>query len=88
VLLPGDDTPQPIGEFTVGEPKLGADDLPRSLDLRLGPLDLALTALHHAPVLLPAPDGRVGRLSRSLVRVDAGDGRTGSGWLELNQPPS
>lgn len=81
-------TPEPVGEFTVGMPVLGADDLPRSLDLRIGPLDLALTALYHGPVLLPAPDGRVGRLSRSLVHFDAGDGRSGHGWLELNQPPA
>ena len=85
VLPPGGE-PQPIGGFTVGGPVPGDDDLPRSLDVRLGPLELHLTALHHGPVLLPAPDGRVSRLSRSLVRFDTDDGRSGVGWLELNQP--
>jgi hypothetical protein len=85
VMAPGHE-PEPVGGFTVGDPVVGDDGLPRSLDVRLGRLELALTPLYHGPVLLPAPDGRVSHLSRSLVRVDASDGRTGQGWLELNQP--
>jgi hypothetical protein len=80
--------PQPISAFTVGTPHLGADDLPTRLTMALGPLDLVVTPLHHGPVRLEAPDGRVTRLSRSLCRFDADDGRAGYGWLELNQPPS
>jgi hypothetical protein len=87
-VLPPGGVPHAAGEFVVGDPVLGADDLPRALDLRLGPLDLKLTPLHHGPVRLEAPDGRVGHLSRSLVRFDTSDGRAGHGWLELNQPPT
>jgi hypothetical protein len=86
LLAPGG-SPQPVSAFTVGEPVLGEEGLPTALDLQVGPLDLALTPLHHAPVALEAPDGRVGRLSRSLCRFDEAGGRTGTGWLELNQPP-
>jgi hypothetical protein len=86
VLAPGG-TPEAISGFTLGEADLGTDDLPDRLTMSLGPLDLAVTPLHHAPVLLEAPDGRVAHLSRSLARFDEDDGRSGYGWLELNQPP-
>ena len=68
---------------------LGDEGLPVGVSAQLGPLDLSLTPLHHAPVLMEAPDGREGRLSRSLCRFDdEATGRTGVGWLELNQPPA
>jgi hypothetical protein len=79
--------PESISGFTVGDPDFGADDLPTALTLSLGPLNLDVTPRHHAPVRLDAPDGRVAHLSRSLAHFDAGDGRAGYGWLELNQPP-
>jgi hypothetical protein len=80
--------PEPISAFTVGEPVLGPEGLPESVDMQLGPLQLAVAPLHHGPVRLDAPDGRVGRLSRSLCRFAEAGGRTGTGWLELNQPPT
>ena len=43
--------------------------------------------LHHAPVMLVAPDGRVGRFPRSLCRyTDTATGRVAHGWSEWNQP--
>jgi hypothetical protein len=87
LLAPGGE-PDPISAFTLGEPVLGAEGLPTALDMRLGSLELSLSPLHHAPVALEAPDGRVGRLSRSLCRFTEDGGRTGTGWLELNQPPA
>jgi hypothetical protein len=38
------------------------------------------------PVLLPAPDGRVGRFPRAVARFSTDDGRVGTGWVEWNQP--
>jgi hypothetical protein len=87
-VLPPGGTPEPIPGFVVGEPAQDDEGLPTALDMQVGPLSLSLTALHHGPVALEAPDGRVGRLSRSLCRFDEDGGRTGSGWLELNQPPT
>lgn len=88
-VLPPGGTPEPVSELTVRSTDLGHEGLPLAASMRLGPLDLAVTPLHHAPVLMEAPDGRLGRLSRSLCRFDDGaTGRTGVGWLELNQPPA
>ena len=38
------------------------------------------------PLLLVAPDGRTSRFPRAAARFMAGDGRTGIGWIEWNQP--
>ena len=87
VLAPGAAV-EPVSEFTVRSVSLGDEGLPVAASMQLGSLDLSLTPLHHAPVLMEAPDGRLGRLSRSLCRFDdEATGRTGVGWLELNQPP-
>jgi len=77
----------PIDRFEPSE-ELGADDLPVSARMRLGPLQLAVTPLGFAPVRLDAPDGRVSRFPRALCRFDADDGRSGYGWTEWNQPPA
>ena len=66
---------------------LGRDDLPVTAKLGLGRLDLELETLHHAPVQLVAPDGRIGRFPRSLCRFTEAGGATGYGWTEWNQPP-
>ena len=87
-VLPPGGGPEPVTTFTLGEQRLGDEGLPLGVDMRLGPLELAVTPLHHGPVALPAPDGRLGRLSRSLCRFTEAGGRTGTGWLELNQPPT
>ncbi len=65
---------------------LDDEGLARSARIRLDDLYLALEPVSWSPVLLTAPDGRVSRLARALVRYTAADGRTGCGWLELNQP--
>lgn len=67
--------------------QLGAHDLPASVAMELDGINLDVIPLHHAPVRLDAPDGRVGRLPRALCRFTASDGRTGFGWTEWNQPP-
>ena len=38
------------------------------------------------PLVLTAPDGRVSRFPRAQVEFVTTDGRTGSGWVEWNQP--
>jgi hypothetical protein len=30
----------------------------------------------------------VSRFPRAMARFDAADGRTGTGWIEFNQPPA
>ena len=50
--------------------------------------DLALdvTPVAFGPVLLRNDDGRTSRFPRAMVRCQAEDGRSGSGWIEWNQP--
>ena len=38
------------------------------------------------PVLLRNDDGRTSRFPRAMLRCRTADGRTGSGWIEWNQP--
>jgi hypothetical protein len=45
-----------------------------------------LTPVRHAPLRIPAPDGRGSRLARALCRLDASDGRSGWAWAERLQP--
>ena len=40
------------------------------------------------PVLLRNDDGRTSRFPRALLACRADDGRTGTGWIEWNQPDS
>ena len=50
-------------------------------------LGLEVTPVAFGPVLLRNDeDGRVSRFPRAMVRCRADDGRTGSGWIEWNQP--
>ncbi|HEX7166293.1 MAG TPA: hypothetical protein VF230_04860 [Acidimicrobiales bacterium] len=64
------------------------DRFPTRTSMRLHDLDVTCTPLALAPVVMEAPDGRVGRLPRALCRFDVADGRSGVGWTEWNQPPS
>jgi hypothetical protein len=50
------------------------------------PLVLEVTPVAFGPVLLRNDDGRTSRFPRAMVRCRADDGRTGSGWIEWNQP--
>jgi hypothetical protein len=51
-------------------------------------LELGMEPLAFAPALLVGPDGQVGRFPRALCRFteQSGEGRTGHGWTEWNQP--
>ncbi len=69
-------------------PALGPEGLPRPGRLVLPgtTTEVAVEALHHAPVLVVGPGARTSRLARSLCRYRVADGRTGAGWSEWNQP--
>lgn len=76
------------GDTVVLDVTEGRERLPTRTGVRCCDLDLEFTPLAYAPVLLEHPDGRVARFPRSLAEVSAGDGRTGGGWIEWNQPPT
>jgi len=66
---------------------LGAHGFPTSEELGFGGLSLRMEPEHFAPALLTHPrDARIARFPRALSRVQTADGRTGSGWVEWNQP--
>jgi hypothetical protein len=67
---------------------LGTEGLPDSARLELEPGGhvLAVEPLAYGPLLLEAPDGRLSRFPRALVRVVDAAGTTGLGWIEWNQP--
>jgi len=67
---------------------LGPEGFPTSARAVLEPvgLDLAIEPLAFGPLLLTSTDGRVSRFPRAEARFTAGDGRTGTGWIEWNQP--
>lgn len=51
------------------------------------PLALEVTPVAFGPVLLRNDeDGRTSRFPRAMVQCRTDDGRTGSGWIEWNQP--
>ena len=68
--------------------ELGREGLIDRARLTIGDLDLSVEPLAWAPVLLAHPDGREARFPRALARFTATDGRTGTGWIEWNQPPT
>lgn len=89
---PGDGAPQGVDRVARGQ-DLGPHGLPSAGRLHLGgdgatgaELALEIAPVAFAPVLLGAPDGRTSRFPRALCRYAAGDGRTGVGWTEWNQP--
>ena len=51
-----------------------------------GHLEVDIEPLAFAPLLLTADDGRVSRFPRAMARFTAKDGRSGTGWIEWNQP--
>lgn len=66
---------------------LGAEGLPTAARMQFDDLKVDVVPLHHAPVMLVAPDGRTGRFPRSLCRyTDRATGRVAHGWTEWNQP--
>lgn len=76
-----------VGVDLVGhhEP-LGPTGLPGPGRWQVGDLELAVEPVAFSPVGLAATDGRFSRFPRAWCRFVAGDGRTGHGWVEWNQP--
>jgi hypothetical protein len=81
----------PLSALTVTE-DLGPHGFPTSgrIDLAAAPahdLGLDVTPVAFGPVLLRNDeDGRTSRFPRAMVRCRTDDGRTGTGWIEWNQP--
>lgn len=63
-----------------------SDGLPRSATVDVEGASTELIPVAHAPVLVPAADGRNSRLARALCRFQTHDGRAGAGWAELLHP--
>lgn len=84
VQAPGG-TPEAVARVAGGQ-DLGREGLPDRGWVRLDDLELAIEPLHFSPVLLTGPEGQTSRLPRALCRYRVGDGRTGVGWTEWNQP--
>ena len=99
VQTPGaaDPSAHPITSLSVSE-ELGAHGFPTTgrIDLTAGlaegggavhELGLDITPVAFGPVLLrDDTGGRVSRFPRALITCRAGDGRSGAGWVEWNQP--
>jgi hypothetical protein len=86
-LQPPADGVQTVTALEVTE-ELGPEGIPLGGRAVVGPdrLDLRIEPLAFGPMLLMAPDGRVSRFPRGVARFVAGDGRSGLGWIEWNQP--
>lgn len=67
---------------------LGVEGMPTAGRARMEPagLDLTITPVSFAPLVLTATDGRVSRFPRAMARFTSSDGREGTGWIEWNQP--
>ncbi|HVS68260.1 MAG TPA: hypothetical protein VHE56_06885 [Mycobacteriales bacterium] len=68
--------------------EVGDHGLPARASVRHDDLVVAVEPIAFGPILLTAPDGRVGRFPRAAARFSAADGRAGLGWIEWNQPPT
>jgi hypothetical protein len=88
----------PLSALTVTEtlvqhgfPSKARIDLTAGLPTGAAPpigLGLDITPVAFGPVLLRNDDGRTSRFPRAQLECRADDGRTGSGWIEWNQPES
>jgi len=81
----GDLTPVDAGAVTED---MGDHGFPSHGSVRHGDLAVEVEPIAYGPILLTAPDGRVGRFPRASARFSATDGRQGFGWIEWNQPPT
>ena len=80
----------PVTSLTVTE-DLGDHGFPSRarIEIAAAPehdIGLDVTPVAFGPVLLRNDDGRTSRFPRAMVRCGADDGRSGSGWIEWNQP--
>jgi hypothetical protein len=86
VVDPGDTDWREITEIAL-DYALDPEQLPTSVDLAVGALELHITPELHAPVLLVSSDGtKTSRFPRAMCAVTTPDGRTGHCWLEFNFP--
>jgi len=77
-----------VSQFAA-EAALGREAIPTGADLVIDGLAVTVEPLAWSPVLLVAPDGRgESRFARAMARFSAADGRSGTGWIEFNQPPA
>ena len=77
----------PVAALDVTE-EFGVEQMPSSARIVMAPtgLDLAVEPLGYGPLVLTADDGRQSRFPRAAARFTAADGRSGTGWIEWNQP--
>jgi hypothetical protein len=74
-------------DHTASRPILGNHGLPVTDRVVVGDLELDVTPVAFAPVLLDDGGGRVSRFPRALCRFhDPATRRWGTGWTEWNQP--
>lgn len=77
---------EPTAACRVDRAPLGAHGFPTEVEVAIGDLQLAVTPIGWAPVLLTSEDGSTARFPRGPVLVRGTDGRQGVGWIEFNQP--
>ncbi|HEX7459485.1 MAG TPA: hypothetical protein VF279_02575 [Acidimicrobiales bacterium] len=77
----------PVSSLSVSE-ELGDEGMPRSARMLVEPggIELDIRPVAFGPLVLTADDGRVSRFPRAAATFAAADGRTGTGWIEWNQP--
>ena len=86
-VQPPDGSVHPVETLEVTE-LLGDEGLPvhgRAVVVP-GGIELEIRPIAFGPVLLTAEDGRTSRFPRAAARFTAADGRSGTGWIEWNQP--
>jgi hypothetical protein len=87
VQTPGGDLRAVDQTAATAEPGPGPAGLPASAAVTVGDLQMEVTPVAFAPVLLVGPDGRTSRFPRALCRFrEPATGRAGVGWTEWNQP--
>jgi hypothetical protein len=86
-VQPGADPVDQIEHLAMTE-RLETDGFPSSASVHVEPggLDMEIEPLAFGPLRLVATDGRVSRFPRAMARFTLRDGRTGTGWIEWNQP--
>jgi hypothetical protein len=77
----------PVEGLSVSE-ELGPEGMPTAARIALDPpgLELEVRPVAFGPLVLTAPDGRTSHFPRAAARFVADDGRSGTGWIEWNQP--
>jgi hypothetical protein len=86
-VQPGAEPVDQIEQLAMTE-QLEADGFPSSASVHIEPggLDVEIEPMAFGPLQLVATDGRVSRFPRAMARFTLRDGRTGTGWVEWNQP--